>query len=107
MVIVTGHIYTLVFPVNSCQLLQPSASTVTVNLPNILNVSQCGTEISFYKTSTVAQILTPTAGSTNVFYTINTQAATTTFTIGVSQYYCKFLSVQTTSAGIFAWAQIQ
>jgi hypothetical protein len=107
MVIITAHNYTLVFPVNSCQLLQPSAVVVSVQLPDILNVSQCGTEISFYKTSTVEQILNRTTGSTNVFYSINTQTAATTFTIGALKYYCKFLSVQTTTAGVYAWAQIQ
>ena len=98
MVVTSTH--NLTFPVETLQLLQPTTNTVIVNLPNIINDTQMGTEILFYKTSTTNQPIN--ASGTNKILGLSQEVLTT---INMNTTNLKFVACKT-SGGIYCWAAI-
>ena len=94
--------FNLTFPVETLQLLQPTTNTVIVNLPNITNDTQMGTEILFYKTATGTQDINIATGSTNLILGTN-QETSTTYTMSTNNL--KFVACKWTT-GVYAWAII-
>ena len=94
--------YNLTFPVETLQLLQPTTNTVVVNLPNITSDTYMGTEILFYKTSTVTQAINVASGSSNVILGLSQEVLTTIY---MNTTNLKFVACKT-SGGIYCWAAI-
>lgn len=95
-------VYNLTFPVDSLQLLQPTANVVEVFLPNIINDSQLGTEILFYKTKSTIQSIKVASGSTNIILGMSQEVLNTIYmnTNSMKFVACKWIT------GAYAWSVI-
>ena len=89
----------LTFPVESLQLLPVTSNIEDITLPNILDDTRLGTEITFYKLNPVSQILK--RAGTNIFLNINQQSSTT-YIMTIYQTNAKFVAIK--SGSVYGWA---
>ena len=94
--------YNLTFPVETLLLLQPTINQVVIRLPNIIQDSQMGTEILFYKTTGGNQNINVASGSTNVILDTS-QASLSYYTMTSTQSSVRFVACKWTT-GAYAWA---
>ena len=95
-------VYNLTFPVESLQLLQPTANVVEVLLPNITSDTQLGTEILFYKTKSTIQSIKTATGSTNIILGLCQEVLTTIY---MNTNSIKFVATKWIT-GAYAWSVI-